>query len=71
LLDRKILAISGTDRVKFLQGLMTNDIRRLAPDRALYGGFLTGQGKLLTATLVSAAGTLVEARTQVAIPTAS
>jgi folate-binding protein YgfZ len=45
--DRKILAISGTDRVKFLQGLMTNDIRRLAPDRALYGGFLTGQGKLL------------------------
>ena len=26
---------------------MTNDIRRLAPDRALYGGFLTGQGKLL------------------------
>jgi folate-binding Fe-S cluster repair protein YgfZ len=26
---------------------MTNDIRRLAPDRALYTGFLTGQGKLL------------------------
>jgi folate-binding protein YgfZ len=45
--DRKIVAISGTDRVKFLQGLMTNDIRRLAPDRALYAGFLTGQGKLL------------------------
>jgi tRNA-modifying protein YgfZ len=45
--DRKIVAISGTDRVKFLQGLMTNDIRRLAPDRALYTGFLTGQGKLI------------------------
>jgi tRNA-modifying protein YgfZ len=45
--DRKILAVSGMDRVKFLQGLMTNDLRRLAPDRALYGGFLTGQGKLL------------------------
>lgn len=45
--DRKIVAISGTDRVKFLQGLTTNDIRRLAPDKALYAGFLTGQGKLL------------------------
>jgi folate-binding protein YgfZ len=45
--DRSVVAIAGADRVKFLQGLMTNDIRRLAPDRALYGGFLTGQGKLL------------------------
>jgi hypothetical protein len=47
LCDRKIVAVSGTDRVKFLQGLTTNDIHRLAPDRALYAGFLTGQGKLL------------------------
>ena len=45
--DRSVMAIGGADRVKFLQGLMTNDIRRLAPDRALYAGFLTGQGKLL------------------------
>ncbi|WKA28523.1 CAF17-like 4Fe-4S cluster assembly/insertion protein YgfZ [Bradyrhizobium roseum] len=45
--DRRVVAIGGADRVKFLQGLMTNDIRRLAADRALYGGFLTGQGKLL------------------------
>lgn len=45
--DRSVVAIGGADRVKFLQGLTTNDIRRLAPDRALYAGFLTGQGKLL------------------------
>ncbi|HVQ72618.1 MAG TPA: hypothetical protein VMT08_34475 [Bradyrhizobium sp.] len=45
--DRKIVAVSGKDRGKFLQGLMTNDIRRLASDRAVYTGFLTGQGKLL------------------------
>jgi tRNA-modifying protein YgfZ len=45
--DRTIVTVSGTDRVKFLQGLMTNDIRRLAPDRTLYTGFLTGQGKLI------------------------
>jgi folate-binding protein YgfZ len=50
--DRKIVAVSGTDRVKFLQGLTTNDIRRLAPDRALYAGFLTGQGKLICDALV-------------------
>lgn len=45
--DRKIVAVSGTDRIKFLQGLTTNDIRQLAPDEALYTGFLTGQGKLI------------------------
>lgn len=45
--DRNVVAIRGADRIKFLQGLVTNDIRRLAPDRACYAGFLTGQGKLL------------------------
>ena len=45
--DRSLVAVSGPDRIKFLQGLTTNDVRRLAPDRALYAGFLTGQGKLL------------------------
>ena len=45
--DRTIVAVNGTDRIKFLQGLITNDIRRLRPSRALYAGFLTGQGKLL------------------------
>jgi len=45
--ERGVVAITGPDRIKFMQGLMTNDIRRLAPDRALYTGFLTGQGKLL------------------------
>jgi folate-binding protein YgfZ len=45
--DRSVVAVSGNDRVKFLQGSITNDIHRLAADRALYAGFLTGQGKLL------------------------
>lgn len=45
--DRRVAAITGVDRVKFLQGLVTNDIRRLASDRACYTGLLTGQGKLL------------------------
>jgi folate-binding protein YgfZ len=45
--DRSIVAVSGADRIKFLQGMITNDMRRLAPDKTLYAGFLTGQGKLL------------------------
>jgi tRNA-modifying protein YgfZ len=45
--ERGIVTVSGTERIKFLKGLTTNDIRQLAPDRALYTGFLTGQGKLL------------------------
>lgn len=57
--ERSVLAISGADRVKFLQGLTTNDIRQLAPDRALYAGFLTGQGKLLYDAFVIADGECV------------
>jgi folate-binding protein YgfZ len=45
--DRSVVAITGPDRVKFLQGLVTNDVRRLARGHVLYAGFLTGQGKLL------------------------
>jgi folate-binding protein YgfZ len=45
---RTVLAFDGPDRDKFLQGLLTNDVRKLTPDAALYGGFLTGQGKLLS-----------------------
>ncbi|PIE13196.1 MAG: folate-binding protein YgfZ [Rhodobacterales bacterium] len=44
--ERKILRISGTDRVEFLQGLVTNDVRRLA-DGPLYAALLTPQGKLI------------------------
>lgn len=47
--DRRVLGITGPDTRKFLQGMITNDIRRLAPERqrALYTGFLTAQGKLI------------------------
>lgn len=67
--DRGVVFIGGPDRIKFLQGLTTNDIRRLAPERALYAGFLTGQGKLLydafliedgDRVLIDIAGHLVE-----------
>jgi folate-binding protein YgfZ len=45
--DRAVIAVTGKDRVKFLQGLVTNDVRRLAPGRPLYAGVLSGHGKLV------------------------
>lgn len=44
--SRKIYAIEGADRESFLQGLITNDIRRLS-DGPLYAALLSPQGKYL------------------------
>lgn len=54
--DRQFLAVSGVDRIKLMQGLVTNDIRRLSRDTACYAGVLTGQGKLLYDCFVVDAG---------------
>lgn len=45
--DRGILAVTGPDRIAFLQGLVSNDVAKLAPDQALYAALLTAQGKYL------------------------
>lgn len=47
LTDRGVLAIRGEDRVAFLQGLVSNDVTAVAPDRAIHAAFLTPQGKYL------------------------
>ncbi|PPB82532.1 hypothetical protein LV82_00468 [Albidovulum inexpectatum] len=44
--DRAIIAVSGDDREIFLQGLVTNDVRRLK-DGLVYAALLTPQGKYL------------------------
>jgi folate-binding protein YgfZ len=44
---RGVLAVAGADRVAFLQGLVSNDVERVAPDRAVYSALLTPQGKFL------------------------
>lgn len=46
-LDRAVLSVSGDDRASFLQGLISNDIGKAGPDRALWAAFLTPQGKFL------------------------
>jgi folate-binding protein YgfZ len=45
--DRGVLEIAGADRRAFLQGLVSNDVQKLGPHRALYAAFLTPQGKYL------------------------
>ncbi len=44
---RAVISISGADAKPFLQGLVTNDIDLVAPDRAIYAALLTPQGKFL------------------------
>ena len=44
--DRTVLRISGPERQRFLQGLVTNDVSSL-DGRMVYAAFLTPQGKYL------------------------
>ena len=45
--DRGVLAVSGADRRAFLQGLVSNDVEKVASDAACYAALLTAQGKYL------------------------
>ena len=56
LVDRAVLRLSGEDVRGFLQGLVTNDVANLAPDRPLWAGLLTAQGKALFDFLLWADG---------------
>ncbi len=45
--NRAVLAVTGEDRVAFLQGLVSNDVALAAPGRAVWAALLTPQGKWL------------------------
>jgi tRNA-modifying protein YgfZ len=47
LADRAVLEVAGADRRAFLQGLVSNDVEKVAADRAVYAALLTAQGKYL------------------------
>jgi folate-binding protein YgfZ len=53
LADRGVLALGGPDRVDFLQGLVSNDVRRAGPERAIWAALLTPQGKYLHDFLIA------------------
>lgn len=47
LADRAAIAVAGVDARTFLQGIVTNDVDRVAPGRAIYAALLTPQGRYL------------------------
>lgn len=51
---RAFLRVSGPDRERFLQGLVTQDMARLARDGIAYAALLTPQGKLIADFLMVA-----------------
>ena len=56
LIDRALIRLSGEDVRGFLQGLVTNDVAALAPERPLWAGLLSPQGKALFDFLLWADG---------------
>lgn len=53
--DRGIIAVSGDDRITFLQGLVTNDVTNLE-GKAVWSALLTAQGKYLHDFIILADG---------------
>jgi folate-binding protein YgfZ len=51
--DRAVIALSGAEARPLLQGLITNDINRLAPGRGVYAALLTPQGKITADFLIA------------------
>lgn len=47
MIDRTIIRVSGDDPAGFLQGLVTNDVRKLSERGIVYAAMLTPQGKYL------------------------
>lgn len=53
---RAVLRIDGPERLAFLQGLVTNDVNRLATTGIVYAAMLTPQGKFLADFFLVAQG---------------
>jgi folate-binding protein YgfZ len=54
--ERGLVTVNGDDRIPFLQGLVSNDVRNVASDRALYAALLTPQGRYLHDFFIAAIG---------------
>ena len=53
---RSVISVAGADRVDFLQGLISNDTRKVAPGHAIWAALLTPQGRFLNDMFVVDAG---------------
>ena len=56
---RRQIAVAGSDRATYLQGLLTNDITALQAGSGCYAAWLTPQGRLLTDLHVLESGDLI------------
>lgn len=66
LAHRALIAVTGEDRVTFLQGLVSNDVSRAGADRALWSAFLTPQGRFLHEFFIAAHGDALILETEAA-----
>ena len=53
---RSLIRLSGPDRVEFLQGLVSNDVRKAEAGTPIWAAFLTPQGKFLHDLFITADG---------------
>jgi hypothetical protein len=53
---RGVIEINGEDRASFLQGLVSNDVTKVSPHRAIYAALLTAQGRYLFDFFIIAQG---------------
>jgi folate-binding protein YgfZ len=53
--DRGVVKVAGDDARRFLNGLATNDIGKVAPGRACFAALLTPQGKIIVDFIVAEA----------------
>ncbi|MBI3446529.1 MAG: folate-binding protein YgfZ [Magnetospirillum sp.] len=63
---RAVIEVGGEDRRTFLQGLVSNDMNKVAGDRAVYAALLTPQGKFLFDMFVVELGDLFLIETEAA-----
>ncbi len=54
--NRAVLRLSGGEARPFLQGLVTNDVMAVTPEKAVYAAILTPQGKFLFDMIIVAEG---------------
>jgi folate-binding protein YgfZ len=53
--DRGVVKVAGDDARKLLNGLITNDIGRVTPERSAFAALLTPQGKIIADFIVAEA----------------
>ena len=53
--ERGVVKVAGEDARKFLNGLLTADVAKVTPQRAVYAALLTPQGKIMVDMIVAEA----------------